>query len=114
MGSDTILSPYQRLGPRITSSDPARYAKSMTEMPERMIELNDKYAVDGRNPNSYSGIFWCLGRYDRPWGPERPIFGKIRYMSSDSARRKLDLGPYLAEFGPLSLETGAGSSKPSS
>ncbi len=68
-----------------------------------MIELNDKYAVDGRNPNSYSGICWCLGRYDRPWGPERPIFGKIRYMTSDSTRRKLNLGPYLAEFGPLSL-----------
>jgi deoxyribodipyrimidine photo-lyase len=68
-----------------------------------MIELNDKYAVDGRNPNSYSGICWCLGRYDRPWGPERPIFGKIRYMSSDNTRRKLDLGPYLAEFGPLAL-----------
>jgi deoxyribodipyrimidine photo-lyase len=66
---------------------------------EVMIELNNKYAVDGRNPNSYSGIFWCLGRYDRPWGPEREIFGKIRYMSSDSARRKLHLGPYLAEFG---------------
>ncbi len=41
-----------------------------------MIELNNKYAVDGRDPNSYSGIFWVLGRYDRAWGPERPIFGK--------------------------------------
>ncbi len=37
-----------------------------------MIELNNKYAFDGRNPNSYSGIFWCLGRYDRPWGPGAP------------------------------------------
>ncbi|MEM7676548.1 MAG: deoxyribodipyrimidine photolyase, partial [Myxococcota bacterium] len=37
-----------------------------------MIELNNKYALDGRNPNSYSGIFWVLGRYDRAWGPERP------------------------------------------
>ena len=35
-----------------------------------MIELNNKYALDGQNPNSYSGIFWCLGRYDRAWGPE--------------------------------------------
>ncbi len=64
-----------------------------------MIELNNKYAVDGRNPNSYSGIFWCLGRYDRAWGPERPIFGKVRFMSSDSTRRKLDAKAYLAEFG---------------
>ncbi len=70
-----------------------------------MVELNNKYAVDGRNPNSYSGIFWCLGRYDRAWGPERPIFGKIRYMSSDSTRRKLDAKAYLAEFGAGAQET---------
>lgn len=68
-----------------------------------MIELNNRYALDGRDPNSYSGIFWCLGRYDRAWGPERPIFGKIRYMSSDNTRRKLKLNDYLAQYGPLSL-----------
>jgi hypothetical protein len=45
-----------------------------------MIELNNKYALDGRNPNSYSGIFWTLGRYDRAWGPEREVFGKIPDM----------------------------------
>ncbi len=64
-----------------------------------MIELNNKYAVDGRDPNSYSGIFWILGRYDRAWGPEREIFGKIRYMSCDSTRRKLKLKQYLEKFG---------------
>ncbi len=64
-----------------------------------MIELNNKYALDGRNPNSYSGIFWCLGRYDRAWGPERPIFGTVRFMSSDSTRRKLRIKPYLERFG---------------
>jgi deoxyribodipyrimidine photo-lyase len=66
---------------------------------ERMILLNDKYALDGRDPNSYSGIFWVLGRFDRAWGPERPIFGKIRYMSSASTRRKLRLDAYLAKWG---------------
>jgi deoxyribodipyrimidine photo-lyase len=64
-----------------------------------MIELNNKYAVDGRDPNSYSGIFWVLGRYDRAWGPERPIFGKIRYMSSANTLRKLRMQDYLARFG---------------
>jgi deoxyribodipyrimidine photo-lyase len=64
-----------------------------------MIELNNKYAVDGRNPNSYSGIFWVLGRYDRAWGPERPIFGKIRYMTSDSTVKKLRMKKYLAKYG---------------
>ncbi len=64
-----------------------------------LVELNNKYALDGRNPNSYSGIFWVFGRYDRAWGPERPIFGKIRYMTSDSTRRKLRLTQYLQRYG---------------
>lgn len=71
---------------------------------EIMLELNNKYALDGRDPNSLSGIFWCLGRYDRAWGPERPIFGKIRYMSSENTARKLDLAPYLERFGAESQQ----------
>lgn len=63
-----------------------------------LTELNNRYALDGRNPNSYSGIFWTLGRFDRAWGPERPIFGKIRYMTSDSTRRKLDVTAYIQRF----------------
>lgn len=63
-----------------------------------MIELNNRYALDGRDPNSYSGIFWCLGRYDRPWGPERPIFGVVRYMSSQSTRQKLRVNKYLRQY----------------
>ena len=63
-----------------------------------MIELNNKYAVDGRNPNSYSGIMWVLGRYDRPWGPERPIYGVIRYMSSDNTAKKFRVKGYIARY----------------
>lgn len=63
-----------------------------------LIHLNNKYAVDGRDPNSYSGIFWCLGRYDRPWGPERAVFGTVRYMSSDAARRKLHMESWLSRW----------------
>jgi deoxyribodipyrimidine photo-lyase len=66
---------------------------------QTLIELNNKYAVDGRDPNSYSGICWCLGRYDRAWGPERPIFGTVRYMSSEQAVRKLRMQRYLEQFG---------------
>ncbi len=55
---------------------------------KRLIHLNDRWALDGRDPNSYSGIGWIFGRYDRPWGPEREIFGTIRYMSSASTLRK--------------------------
>lgn len=63
-----------------------------------LIDLNNTYAIDGRDPNSYSGIFWIFGRFDRAWGPERKIYGKVRYMTSDSARRKLKLDAYLKEY----------------
>jgi deoxyribodipyrimidine photo-lyase len=76
------------------------WSASPGEALEVMLELNDRYALDGRDPNSVSGIFWCLGRYDRPWGPERPIFGTVRYMSSGNTRRKLRLERYLARFAP--------------
>jgi len=69
---------------------------------QTMIHLNNKYALDGRNPNSYSGIFWVLGRYDRAWG-ERPVFGKIRYMSSDNTARKVKVKNYIATFGEARL-----------
>ncbi len=65
-----------------------------------MVELNNRFALDGRDPNSYSGIFWCLGRYDRPWGPERLIFGTVRYMSSANTQRKLRVKEYLRKYGP--------------
>ena len=63
-----------------------------------MIHLNNKYGLDGRDPNSYTGIFWVLGRYDRPWGPERPIFGTIRYMSSENTARKLSVKNYVRKY----------------
>jgi deoxyribodipyrimidine photo-lyase len=65
-----------------------------------MIELNNRYALDGQDPNSYSGIFWTLGRYDRPWAPERPIFGVIRYMSSENTARKLRVRKYTEQYAP--------------
>jgi len=73
-----------------------------TRTPEKalqiMLELNNKYALDGRDPNSYSGIFWCLGRYDRPWGPERPVFGTVRYMSSENTARKFNVRDYIRKY----------------
>jgi deoxyribodipyrimidine photo-lyase len=76
------------------------WSPSPADALQAMIELNNKYGLDGQDPNSYSGIFWVLGRYDRPWGPERPIFGKIRYMSSENTARKLRLGDYLDRYAP--------------
>ena len=65
---------------------------------EYLIELNNKFAIDGRDPNSYSGIFWCFGRFDRAW-QEREVFGKLRYMTSESTRKKVRLDQYLAKYG---------------
>ena len=64
-----------------------------------MIGLMNKYSLDGRDPNSYAGIFWTLGRYDRPWW-QRPVFGKIRYMSSESTARKVKVERYVERYGP--------------
>ena len=66
-----------------------------------MIELNNKYALDGRDPNSYSGIFWTLGRYDRGWF-ERPVFGTVRYMSSANTAHKMRVQAYIAQYAPAS------------
>jgi deoxyribodipyrimidine photo-lyase len=74
------------------------WSRSPEEALEAMIALNDRWALDGRDPNSYSGILWVLGRYDRAWGPERAVFGKVRYMSSSSAVKKLRMRAYLARY----------------
>jgi deoxyribodipyrimidine photo-lyase len=65
-----------------------------------MLELNDRYALDGCDPNSYSGIGWVLGRFDRAWGPQRPVFGKIRYMSSRNTARKVAVDAYMTRYRP--------------
>jgi deoxyribodipyrimidine photo-lyase len=65
-----------------------------------MIDLNNRLALDGRDPNSYSGIFWVLGRYDRPWAPERPVFGRVRFMSSQNTARKVRVKDYIQKYAP--------------
>jgi deoxyribodipyrimidine photo-lyase len=77
------------------------WSQSPREALNIMIHLNNKYALDGRDPNSYSGIFWVLGRYDRAWGPEREVFGKIRYMTSESTRSKFSVKGYLQRYAEL-------------
>ena len=74
------------------------WSASPEEALETMVEIMNKYAIDGRNPNSYTGYCWTLGRYDRPWGPERAVFGTIRYMSSENTRRKLKVRAFLRRY----------------
>ena len=64
-----------------------------------MTRLMNRYALDGRDPNSYTGYLWTLGRYDRPWAPERDVFGTVRYMSSANTLRKLKMKAYMRRYG---------------
>jgi deoxyribodipyrimidine photo-lyase len=74
------------------------WSASPREALDMLIHLNHRWGVDGRDPNSTSGIMWTFGRYDRGW-PEREIYGKVRSMSSRSTRRKVEMERYLARFG---------------
>ena len=68
---------------------------------QRAIRLNDRYELDGRDPNGYAGIAWAiLGKHDRAWG-DRPVFGKIRYMSLASTARKFDSEKFIAQIAAL-------------
>jgi deoxyribodipyrimidine photo-lyase len=60
------------------------------------VLLNDRYELDGRDPNGYAGIAWAVGgKHDRAWGPVRPVYGTIRYMSYASTSRKFDCAGYI-------------------
>jgi deoxyribodipyrimidine photo-lyase len=66
------------------------------------IWLNDKYELDGRDPNGYSGIAWSIGGvHDRPWG-RRPVFGMIRYMNYNGCLRKFNVKAYLNKINSVS------------
>jgi deoxyribodipyrimidine photo-lyase len=95
LGEGTIQSYLRMLwGKRVIG-----WSRTPEEACAALVALNDRWALDGRDPNSYSGILWCFGKYDRPWGPERPVFGTVRYMTSASAVRKLRLTAWLARWG---------------
>lgn len=61
---------------------------------ERALYLNNKYQLDGRDPNGFAGVAWCFGKHDRPW-QERPIFGMVRYMNDKGLARKFNMKSYL-------------------
>jgi deoxyribodipyrimidine photo-lyase len=70
------------------------WTRSYEEAFAVLEHLNNKYCLDGRNPNSYAGILWCFGKHDRPW-MERDVFGKMRYMTSGSTGKKFDSKKYI-------------------
>jgi deoxyribodipyrimidine photo-lyase len=64
------------------------------------LYLNNKYELDGRDPNAFAGVAWCFGKHDRAWG-ERPVFGKIRYMNAAGLKRKFDADAYVKKVEAL-------------
>jgi len=73
------------------------WSPSLKQAHQTMLHIHDRYALDGRDPNTYTSILWCFGLHDRPWG-ERPIFGTIRYMGFDGMKRKTDVPGYIREI----------------
>ncbi len=73
------------------------WSRTYEEAARTMIDIHGRYALDGRDPNTYTNIFWCFGLHDRPW-PERPIFGKMRYMSLEGMKRKTNTRAYIEQM----------------
>jgi deoxyribodipyrimidine photo-lyase len=72
------------------------WTRTPDEAFEIAVRLNDRYELDGRDPNGYTGIAWAIGgKHDRPWAPARPVFGMIRYMNANGCARKFDVEAYI-------------------
>jgi len=77
------------------------WSPSVSEAYRRAVQLNDRYELDGRDPNCYAGIAWAIvGKHDRAWS-DRPVYGKIRYMSLASTGRKFDSRRYIEQIADL-------------
>jgi len=81
------------------------WSRSAAEAQATMIRLHEKYALDGRNASTYSNILWCFGKHDRPWF-ERPVFGKVRYMSLGGMETKTDAASYVDRVNRWCVEAG--------
>jgi deoxyribodipyrimidine photo-lyase len=81
------------------------WSKSPKKAFQTAIYLNNKYELDGRDPNGFAGVAWCFGKHDRAWN-ERPIFGKVRYMNAAGLKRKFDPDAYAAAIRKLQEKDG--------
>ena len=80
------------------------WTESPAEALRTVIYLNDRYELDGRDPNGYAGAAWSLGGvHDRAW-KERPIYGKVRYMSYSGSKRKFDVQAYIDTWKHYALQ----------
>jgi deoxyribodipyrimidine photo-lyase len=77
------------------------WTKNPEEAHRIALSLNNKYELDGRDPNGFAGVAWCFGKHDRPW-PERPIFGTVRYMNDRGLKRKFNADEYVQKVKKIS------------
>jgi deoxyribodipyrimidine photo-lyase len=80
------------------------WSKTPEEGFRAALSLNNKYELDGRDPNGFTGVAWCFGKHDRPWG-EREIFGNVRYMNAGGLKRKFDADEYVRQVDRLRQKT---------
>ncbi|AUD63881.1 hypothetical protein BK010_09885 [Tenericutes bacterium MO-XQ] len=76
------------------------WSPSFKKAYETILYLNNKYFIDGRDPNSYTGVAWCFGKHDRAW-TEREIFGKLRYMNDKGLERKFNIEKYVEKIASI-------------
>ena len=76
------------------------WSRTPAEAFRTALTLNNRYELDGRDPNGFAGVAWCFGKHDRAWS-ERKVFGKIRYMNDAGLRRKFDMDAYLKKVAAL-------------
>ena len=76
------------------------WSPSYEEAYTLMLTLNNRFFLDGRDPNSYAGVAWCFGRHDHGW-KDRDVFGKLRYMNANGLKRKFDIDAYVTRINQL-------------
>jgi deoxyribodipyrimidine photo-lyase len=79
------------------------WSRTPAEAFRTALTLNNRYELDGRDPNGFAGVAWCFGKHDRAWF-ERKVFGKIRYMNDAGLKRKFDMDAYLKKVAVLEKE----------
>lgn len=97
LAAGTIASYYRMYwGKKIVE-----WSAAYDEALETMLQIHERWALDGRDPNTYANCLWCFGLHDRPFG-ERPVYGKVRSMTHAGMRRKTDVDGYIAQVSKLS------------
>ena len=77
------------------------WSASAADAWEKLVDLNHRYALDGRDPASYGGLLWCLGQFDRPFQPEQPVIGTIRPRPTAEHAKRLDVRRFEARIEAL-------------